>query len=427
MMGCPDSATPDGSTVVMQSYLDSTSSDLRGCSDFLFVPGTKDTHLFLLRTEETQEGLVSTYASVIDLEAKCLMKEMLVASERKFEGMAWVGGWNPFPVAGPSESLVMTSTAAVMKEPTPQSAFVFIKPHANTEGMQKLVRDKFAEVGIEILSEGEYDGKTIDEKLYIDYHYYAIASKATIMDPEDLPVPKAKFQEVFNVDWDEMVAAGNVKKATDAATYLEATPEDMDKLWGEAKKSKDPIRLVKFGGGFYGGKVIKGDKEVYTCNAFFMAMRSKFTNPEAKIKYFAVKFDGAKLSWADFRGKVLGPTDPATAPPDSLRGKLMTDWEKLGLKAPPNTGDNGVHASASPFEGLAEKMNWLSLKPEEDDFGKAIIEAGVTPEYMEKFKNDPQVMLPGGGGKKGSLFDQLEDMDFTPAVNKCKALAAAQP
>jgi hypothetical protein len=34
-------------------------------------------------------------------------------------------------------------------------------------------------------------------------------------------------------------------------------------------------------------------------------------------------------------------------------------WEALGLRAPCNTSDNGVHASASPFEGLAEKMNWL--------------------------------------------------------------------
>ena len=50
-------------------------------------------------------------------------------------------------------------------------------------------------------------------------------------------------------------------------------------------------------------------------------------------------------------GQVLGPTDPSTAPPDSLRGQIMSGWEGLGLAAPPNTGDNGVHASASPFEG----------------------------------------------------------------------------
>lgn len=52
--------------VHMLPYL--TKSDLRGCSDFLFVPGTNDCHLFVIRTEETLEGAITTYGSVIDLE-----------------------------------------------------------------------------------------------------------------------------------------------------------------------------------------------------------------------------------------------------------------------------------------------------------------------------------------------------------------------
>ena len=63
----------------------------------------------------------------------------------------------------------------------------------------------------------------------------------------------------------------------------------------------------------------------------------------------SVEFDPSVLPWADFRGKVLGPTDPAKAPADSLRGTRFTDWEALGLAAAPNTGDNGVHALASPL------------------------------------------------------------------------------
>jgi hypothetical protein len=44
------------------------------------------------------------------------------------------------------------------------SAFVFIKPHANTPATQTLVREKLVASGITILSETEIDGKTIDEK-----------------------------------------------------------------------------------------------------------------------------------------------------------------------------------------------------------------------------------------------------------------------
>lgn len=66
MLACPETPSDTGDDVVMQAYL--TKSDLRGCSDFLFVPGTNDTHVFMLRTEESLDNIVSTYASVIDLQ-----------------------------------------------------------------------------------------------------------------------------------------------------------------------------------------------------------------------------------------------------------------------------------------------------------------------------------------------------------------------
>jgi hypothetical protein len=42
---------------------------------------------------------------------------------------------------------------------------------------------------------------------------------------------------------------------------------------------------------------------------------------------------------------------------------MLKSWEELGMGYEPNTGDNCVHASASPFEGLAERMNWLKADP----------------------------------------------------------------
>ena len=44
------------------------------------------------------------------------------------------------------------------------------------------------------------------------------------------------------------------------------------------------------------------------------------------------------LAWSDFRGKVLGPTDPAAAPAGSLRGQILAKWQDLGLKTVPDTG-----------------------------------------------------------------------------------------
>ena len=50
-----------------------------------------------------------------------------------------------------------------------------------------------------------------------------------------------------------------------------------------------------------------------------------------------------------------------------------------------------MHASASPFEGLAERTNWLGVAIADDTFGKALLAAGVPEETIKKWSSDPQV------------------------------------
>ena len=200
------------------------------------------------------------------------------------------------------------------------------------------------------------------------------------------------------------------------------TDLDADALEAEFRKSS---KVVKFGGGFYCAKLVQDDSSIYVFNAFFMSMRGKFTAPEAAITYFVVEFDPAVLAWGDFRGAVLGPTDPAKAPGDSLRGMLNADWESLGLAAAPNTTDNGVHASASPFEGLAERMNWLKAPIATDPFGKKLLAAGISEEVITAWSVDPRVPMPDG--TTGSLFDALEDLDLDACIDKAAQIAAVTP
>ena len=54
--------------------------------------------------------------------------------------------------------------------------------------------------------------------------------------------------------------------------------------------------------------------------------------------------------------------------------------------------DNGVHASASPFEGLAEQMNWLGVGVAEHPFGQALLAAGVSVGAVQAWSVDPQVI-----------------------------------
>ena len=74
------------------------------------------------------------------------------------------------------------------------SAFVFIKPHANNEKIQSYVKSKLLEHGLSIICEFDISGTDMDEKKLIDRHYYAIASKATILEPHQMNVPESTFE-----------------------------------------------------------------------------------------------------------------------------------------------------------------------------------------------------------------------------------------
>ena len=313
--------------------------------------------------------------------------------------------------------------------PGTNTAFVFAKPHANTPAVLNVITKAFAERSIKILKEGVVTGEEIDSNGFIDQHYYAIAEKSTLTSGKDLPVNADKFKETFDEEWATVVAEGRAFNALEFQKHFAskfAEPGSLDKAWDAT--SADKKTRVKLGGGFYCGQIEVEGQKYYTFNAFFMTMRGKFTAPGTSIHYYVVEFDPSKLSWADFRGKVLGPTDPAAAPADSLRGQIMAGWEGLGLKAPPNTGDNGVHASASPFEGLAERTNWLKSSIAEDSFGKALLEAGVPEATIKKWSSDPQVKYDEETAKalgklKGSIFDALEDLDYEACVARCVAVS----
>jgi hypothetical protein len=300
--------------------------------------------------------------------------------------------------------------------------------------------------GLAILKEGTITAEEIDSKKLIDQHYYAIASKATILKPAQLNVPADKFEAQFGVGWQAALDAGSVFNAIDACAELGLDADGLDVEWGKAKKAG---KLIKFGGGFYCGLVeVAGKKPIYVFNGFFMTMRTEFTKPGLSISYFKVEWDAATLPWADFRGKLLGPTDPADAPVGSARGQILAKWKELGLAEEPNVGLNGVHASASPFEAMAEFSNWLE-EPLADIahaqvgaapaflsrcctvllfkrvLAQTLMAAGIPSQTLERWSVDPQV--PGGGAdgskQKGSLFDALEDTDAVAGVEKCVTLS----
>ena len=108
----------------------------------------------------------------------------------------------------------------------------------------------------------------------------------------------------------------------------------------------------------------------------------------------------------------------------------MDGWRGLGLDSAPNTGNNGVHGSASPLEGLFEARNWLGAAACPGgrggggggggggslSFGSALLAAGVPAAALEDWARDPEVVL--GQGARGGLFDALEGLDAPACLAK---------
>jgi len=126
---------------------------------------------------------------------------------------------------------------------------------------------------------------------------------------------------------------------------------------------------------------------------------------------------------ADFRNVLVGPTNPA----DGLQGKsirraIFDQWESLGLKFEPNRGENGLHASASPLEGLGELNNWLGIPYGDQVFGKSLINLGVTEDTLVAWCRDARVTLDVG--RVGSIFDEVEDKDSEACLAALVAINA---
>jgi hypothetical protein len=103
-------------------------------------------------------------------------------------------------------------------------------------------------------------------------HYYAIASKATLLDPKDLAVPVDKFESFFGEKWEDVLKGNRAVNAMQACERFEVDADGLEKAW---RKCEPKNKVVKFGGGFYCGLVEMENKvPLYVFNAFFMVSSS---------------------------------------------------------------------------------------------------------------------------------------------------------
>ena len=313
-------------------------------------------------------------------------------------------------------------------------ALIFIKPHCSgSEKVRDFVKAEIKQAGLTILGEGAMTGEEIDEKGCIDKHYASIAKSAMETNPADLnPADDKKedFKAKFSSTWEEALELGmihNAKSATeklgsmDGDNLVPLSGKELDSLWG---KAGDKVKLAP---GLYVAN-IGNDEPLYVINGFYMAMREKYVAGDG-IYFYVVGFDSTAISWAKFRGEIIGATDPTAAPEGSIRGKMLANWEGeegLDLDSAPNVGDNGVHASAGPIEGLKERTVWLGYGVTDDPFGEHLIAwTGGKLATVEPWLDDAIVSEKKNYELEGKIFDLTEDKDTPWAVQFCNNLALA--
>lgn len=295
-------------------------------------------------------------------------------------------------------------------------AFVFVKPHALTSGVLTLLDVVFRDHHIRVEMEGDMISDEIYQRRIIDRHYATIYRYAEEWTPDRIRLSAASesaFQDAFQISWSSAVADHMVLNAASAAKLLDVGPDELKKRWDEAATK------IKLAPGLYVARFL--DHDIYVLNGFYLANKSKFTAPAARIHWYVVSWAETTLTWEDFRSRVVGPTNPSLAPVDSIRGTIYREYAALGLKRQPDTADNGIHASAGPLEGFAERGIWLGTRVADDLFAKVALQCGCSTIVLLHWAANPRVTMPDG--REGYAFDLLEDSQTTDAV---RALVSAE-
>jgi hypothetical protein len=173
----------------------------------------------------------------------------------------------------------------------------------------------------------------------------------------------------------------------------------------------DNIPTLRLGPGTYAQKIkIRGESFIIL-NPFHPYQVVPYNSPGNAIIVLECL---SELSWADLRGKIAGPTDPAAAPEGSVRNILLKEKNRYGLETV-DRGSNGIHMSAGPLEGMIEVQRFFSdftpLSFSDVAFGVLLSDKGAHD--INRLASNPDVDY---SGKKQSLFDITEEKDSVEAA-----------
>ena len=420
------------------------------------------------------------------------------------------------------------------------SAFVFIKPHANTTQVRMMVGKLLLNKGFKVTKKGMFTSVELKDGSLFDKQFMSIAKKALVLRPANLVLTSsnsATFLNKYGEYWHDALRRGVICNAVEACERFGIEFRVLGKIWNESHSQGKSLRLSK---GFHvslidhpdnkkppaktkppsrSSKVVpdlSADPEplppqkepIYVVNGFYPFMRSKYFGEGQSVYYLVVEWDDIRqekeqsqreeearkaeeyarraatfsnadkrreakalasggstahpltvaMSWRAFRHEIIGSNSTCTEPVyelainsarpnESLRAKITADWKNLGLKRQPDAEENCVHASASAFEAVLEKISWLggSHSSSDADNGdhNASASASASSRQAAGLFSDPLIAAlmhrqdANGGGipivgikdwltnptvKGRPLLEHFENLGFEECVEKAKEL-----
>jgi nucleoside diphosphate kinase len=294
-------------------------------------------------------------------------------------------------------------------------SFLYLKPDANTLSAQSLVRDWLHSKACRITSEGQIDGQPLLAKF--ERQFREIERKSLYTTPRDYTMTAPaliRFQKAFGMGWSEALQRGLLMNAAECLNLLDTNAGALLEMWlafynrGYGAHLDSTLWCVKL-------ELTSERKTILCINGFYPSLKLQYESPGASVHYFTVDWEDSLMTYQEFRTQVIGSSDPWTAPEQSLRRIMLTEWRDLGFSDCPTLYNNCIHDSASAFEAFAEISYWLDEPWMGDPLGSKLYSLGLTPSVVEDWINNAPFR-----GKK--IFDHMENLGCQSCLDLIKEL-----
>ena len=347
---------------------------------------------------------ITDYMHLLDCDACCIAAESLHSTVQAKADYA--SPTKPDKLILPAMKKTQTEGVFEKRNKSIESSFIFIKPGGSQGAIMQKVLEILPAFGVRVIKQGAAAHKDLSSYIF-DIQYKFIAERAIKKKPSDLMLSQGQassFEGLFKTSWQDAIGDGILFNNAQLIDEMGLSNAGIYHLWIQSTKV---LRLAK---GFYIAEIelpfeykkfilkkVEKTKEeelstdttksdgfammnkykkgaskvfpatdtkepikVYLINGFYGSMRDIYFSLEMSIPYLCVEWDSDEMSYEYFMAEVIGNKDPEAAKKTSIRGAAYASCFKLGFRETlvPSARDNVIHASASSFEAMVERLLW---------------------------------------------------------------------